>query len=83
MVGPDFTTPPAPIADAWLEANDPALKAQAPVSQHWWTVFNDPTLNHLVETAYQQNLSLLSAGTRVLQARAELGVAIGELYPQT
>jgi outer membrane protein TolC len=48
----------------------------------WWTVFHDPMLNRLIRTAYDQNLSLVSAGTRVLQARAELGVAIGEFYPQ-
>ena len=32
-------------------------------------------LNDLVDTAYRQNLTLLSAGTRVLEARAQLGVA--------
>src|SRR5262249_41668127 len=33
--------------------------------------------------AYQQNLSLREAGFRVLQARAQLGIAVGELFPQT
>jgi outer membrane protein TolC len=37
----------------------------------WWTVFNDPTLNDLVQTVYSQNLPLLEAGFRVLQARAQ------------
>src|SRR5262249_42626806 len=32
--------------------------------------------------AYEQNLTLRSAGIRVLEARAQLGIAIGELYPQ-
>ena len=48
----------------------------------WWTVFHDPVLNRLIEIAYNQNLTLVSAGTRVLEARAQLGVAIGEFYPQ-
>jgi outer membrane protein TolC len=39
-------------------------------------------LNRLIEIAYDQNLTLVSAGTRVLEARAQLGVAIGEFYPQ-
>ncbi|MCI0362548.1 MAG: TolC family protein, partial [Phycisphaerales bacterium] len=39
-------------------------------------------LDRLIAIAYEQNLTLLSAGTRVLQARALLGIAIGELYPQ-
>ena len=48
----------------------------------WWKVFHDPVLNRLIEIAYNQNLTLVSAGTQVLQARAQLGVAIGEFYPQ-
>jgi len=48
----------------------------------WWTVFRDPVLDRLIRVAYEQNLSLASAGTRVLEARAQLGVAIGEFYPQ-
>ena len=50
---------------------------------HWWTVFNDPVLNSLVQTAYRQNLTLKDAGYRVLQARAQLGIARGGLFPQT
>ena len=45
-------------------------------------MFHDPVLDRLIRIAYEQNLSLVSTGTRVLQARAELGVAIGEFYPQ-
>ena len=46
-------------------------------------MFNDATLNRLVDLAFRQNLTLMAAGTRVLEARATLGVAIGEFYPQT
>ena len=45
--------------------------------------FNDPQLDLLIETAYQQNLTLREAGFRVLQARAQLGYARGNLFPQT
>ena len=50
--------------------------------ERWWEGFRDPTLNRLIQIAYNQNLTLLSAGTRVLQARAVLGIAIGVSYPQ-
>jgi NodT family efflux transporter outer membrane factor (OMF) lipoprotein len=39
-------------------------------------------LSNLVETAYRQNLPLQISGLQVLQARAELGVVVGNLYPQ-
>jgi NodT family efflux transporter outer membrane factor (OMF) lipoprotein len=37
----------------------------------------------LVEIAYRQNLTLMEMGARVIEARANLGKAIGEFYPQT
>ncbi|MGC1888252.1 MAG: TolC family protein, partial [Stellaceae bacterium] len=82
LVGPDFSSPSAPAAERWLEANDPSVVTRNQEYRDWWTVFHDPVLNRLIEIAYNQNLTLVSAGTRVLQARAELGVAIGEFYPQ-
>jgi NodT family efflux transporter outer membrane factor (OMF) lipoprotein len=39
-------------------------------------------LANLVETAYRQNLPLQISGLRILQARAQLGVVVGNLYPQ-
>src|SRR6201993_211092 len=82
LVGPDFSSPSAPAAEKWLEANDPAVDTRNQEYRDWWTVFHDSVLNRLIEIAYNQNLTLVSAGTRVLEARAELGVAIGEFYPQ-
>ena len=40
-------------------------------------------LSRLVDMAYAQNLTLMEAGARVIEARAALGQAAGELYPQT
>ena len=53
------------------------------MAEQWWkTAFNDPILDRLVDTALAQNLSLRSAGLRVLQARQQLAIAIGNQYPQ-
>jgi NodT family efflux transporter outer membrane factor (OMF) lipoprotein len=48
----------------------------------WWTAFKDPVLDNLVQIAYAQNIPLRVAGARVFEARARLGIAIGEQYPQ-
>jgi NodT family efflux transporter outer membrane factor (OMF) lipoprotein len=82
LVGPDFSSPSAPVAEKWLESHNPSIDTRNQEDRDWWAVFHDPVLNRLIETAYNQNLTLVDAGTRVLQARAELGVAIGEFYPQ-
>lgn len=81
MVGPDFTTPPAPVESAWIEADHPQVNRQS-FDPTWWKALNDPTLNRLINLAYGQNLSLHAAAVRVLEARARLGAAIGNLYPQ-
>lgn len=82
MVGPDYVRPPAPTAANWMETNEPAVKHEPAEVSTWWTVFSDPVLNTLVETAYKQNPSLGAAGVRVLEAQAQRGIAIGELFPQ-
>src|SRR5258705_986008 len=78
MVGPDYVRPPAPTAADWIETNDHAVKRESAEVSTWWTVFNDPVLNTLVETAYQQNPSLRAAGVRVLEAQAQRGITIGQ-----
>jgi NodT family efflux transporter outer membrane factor (OMF) lipoprotein len=81
-VGPDFFPPSAPIADTFLGTGSRSIKSGHQDYRDWWKAFHDPTLNQLIQIAYDQNLTLLSAGTRVLQARAALGIAIGSFYPQ-
>jgi len=48
----------------------------------WWETFQDPTLNTLVLKAYTQNLDIKSAGLRIAQARAALGISQGLAFPQ-
>jgi NodT family efflux transporter outer membrane factor (OMF) lipoprotein len=81
-VGPDYSPPALAVSDDWLQSSEAVIERGA-VDQAWWTVFDDDVLNRLVEAAYAQNLSLQAAGVRVLQARAQLGIAVGDLYPQT
>src|ERR1700761_9224296 len=72
LVGPDFSSPSAPVAERWLEANDPSVDTRNQEYRDWWAVFHDPVLNRLIGIAYNQTLTLVDAGTRVLEARAQL-----------
>jgi NodT family efflux transporter outer membrane factor (OMF) lipoprotein len=83
MVGPDFKRPNGAVSDNWLETRDRRVSTASATYRDWWTAFDDPVLNRLVERAYRENLSLRQAGVRVLQARAQLGLAIGDVFPQT
>jgi len=82
-VGPNYCRPPAPVAEEWIQAKDPRTQGPPPRDGDWWEVFQDPLLNSLVVRAYQQNPSLRSIGTRVLQARAEQAIAMGNIFPQS
>jgi NodT family efflux transporter outer membrane factor (OMF) lipoprotein len=81
-LGPDFERPEAPVEDTWLEREEPAVEAAKGDYSRWWTAFNDPVLDALIEKAYQQNLPLQAAGLRILEARAQLAIAVGSQYPQ-
>ncbi len=79
MVGPNYTTPDARVNESWIGPTDQTGRA---VNPKWWESFEDPTLNALIQRAMAQNLSLRIAGLRVLEARAALGVAEGQFFPQ-
>lgn len=81
-VGPNYHRPVEPVANAWIDAADPRLVSQSADLASWWTNLNDSVLNELIQNAYQQNLSIRESAFRVLQARAELGIAQGKFYPQ-
>src|SRR5581483_11285962 len=65
-VGPNYRRPPAPVAEHWIDAADVRVRSENPDTSRWWSVFHDPVLDSLVQTASQQNLTLREAGFRVL-----------------
>jgi NodT family efflux transporter outer membrane factor (OMF) lipoprotein len=82
-VGPNYQPAPAAVAAHWIDASDAQVRGASPDLARWWNVFNDPALNRLVDCAFRQNLTLRQAAFRVLEARLQLAIARGELFPQT
>jgi NodT family efflux transporter outer membrane factor (OMF) lipoprotein len=86
-VGPDYTPPEtpmpsgAPMPDAWHAAAMEGLEEGEANLQQWWTAFQDPMLDDLIERARQQNLDIRLALARVQEARAIYGVATGDRLP--
>jgi NodT family efflux transporter outer membrane factor (OMF) lipoprotein len=81
-VGPNYCPPSAPVAQEWIDAADKRVRSEDNDLSRWWTVFNDPALDTLICCAYHQNLTLRQAGCRILQARAQLAIAVGNIFPQ-
>ena len=82
-VGPNYCQPAVPVACEWIDYRNPHVQSVPANLATWWTVFHDPALDSLVQTAYCQNISLRVAGMRILEARAMRGIAVGELFPQS
>ena len=81
-VGPNYEPPPAPVSEEYRDPGSDAVQRQTADLANWWTVFRDPRLDDLVQTAYRQNPNLQSAAVRVLEAQARRGIAVGLLFPQ-
>ncbi len=81
-VGPDFETPEADVPENWLESDDDRISAVSGDYAEWWQAFNDPILTSLIQQAHENNKTLVIAGLRVFEARAALGIATGNRYPQ-
>ncbi|MGN6375175.1 MAG: efflux transporter outer membrane subunit [Sphingomonas sp.] len=74
-VGPDYHLPAeavanAPAAQGAFVSTNRAITT-APLPDHWWKLFNDPVLDHLVERALAANTDL-----RVADANLERSVAL-------
>jgi len=86
-VGPDFKRPQVPWLDDWTGGSLKSLPVEAraprsPQTQEWWRNFNDPVLDQLIVEALRANPNVRTAGMRIMEARAQLGIAGSTLYPQ-
>lgn len=87
-VGPDFKRPQVPSWLAgWTGGSLESLAAdrrgpRSGLMQEWWRTFNDPVLEQLIVEAQRMNPDVRTAGLRIMEARAQLGIAGSTLYPQ-
>ena len=89
-VGPNFERPAPPSASAYTSPSDaavtpatgPAAAFGAGPTLAWWTAFQSPELNRLVDQAIAHNASLEAANARLAAAREEVAAARGRELPQ-
>jgi NodT family efflux transporter outer membrane factor (OMF) lipoprotein len=94
-VGPDFHTPPPPEGAGYAPQSLPEISASAAVyggaAQHliagkdipfdWWTTFQSPQLNTLVEQAIRANPTIESAKAALRQAHELTLAAKAAFFP--
>ena len=79
-VGPDYKEPEIVTPDAWTNVVIEDVNSNAALEQ-WWTTFDDPMLDSLLERAKEANPDLLIAIERIDEARAFSRIAGGDRYP--
>ena len=81
-VGPDYVPPRTQVPDLWTQELSRGLVDGQADLRTWWTTLDDPVLDRLIAQATEGNLDIRQAVARIRQARANLGVATGELLPE-
>ena len=69
-----------PLPDGWQE-KDTLFQQVLPVDDQWWKVFEDDTLDSLINLAMKQNPSVLMAINRIDQAKAQWRISQSDFYP--
>lgn len=81
-VGPDYVEPEPEVPDVWHQRIvDQVAHGPQATLQTWWTVFDDPVLNQLIDRSRAGNLDLQTAASRVRAARARLAITSGARLP--
>jgi outer membrane protein, multidrug efflux system len=80
-IGPNYKRPQVPVPPQWTVAPARGTSTKSPVADEWWSSFQDPELESLVERAVGRNLDLKLALERVQEARAARGVARSGYFP--
>src|SRR5580704_8525109 len=83
-VGPNYHRPAVQTPAAFHGSNESQQTAQTEsfADLPWWQVFHDSQLQELIRTALKQNYDLQIAVERVNAARAQVGIARSNEFPQ-
>jgi outer membrane protein, multidrug efflux system len=83
-MGPNYRRPTvaAPPTYRGLAPDGTAQTETATLGdQKWWDIFQDEQLRTLIRTALQQNYDLRIAASRILEAKAQLGITRADQFP--
>jgi multidrug efflux system outer membrane protein len=78
--GPNYKAPDAHAPPAFRGADSPSTNSLGDLP--WWQLFQDPTLQTLIQTALTNNNDLRVAVARVEESRSLLAQSRSQFYPQ-
>ena len=78
-VGPNYERTELPTMDSY---SYDSLKQDTVVNIRWWELFQDTTLQQLIKVGLKENLDVLSAASRIEEARAYHGFKKADVWPE-
>ncbi len=78
LMGPNYHRPATSLP---VEYPGATATKESIADKKWFALFQDATLNQLVETALAKNFDARIAAERVLEARAQYGITRANLFP--
>jgi multidrug efflux system outer membrane protein len=82
-VGPNYEKPQMEVPARWSEMVPEGVITESPPEAltRWWTQFEDPLLESLLERSLNQNTDFQIAQARIREARARRGVVAADFLP--
>jgi multidrug efflux system outer membrane protein len=83
-VGPNYRRPTVAVPPTYrgLAPDGTAQTETGTIGdQKWWDIFQDEQLRTLIRTALQQNYDVRIAASRILEAKAQLGITRADQFP--
>jgi multidrug efflux system outer membrane protein len=83
-VGPNYKRPTVAVPTTYRSAVPDSTRPTETASlsdQKWWDIFQDEQLRTLIRTALQQNYDVRIAASRILEAKAQLGITRADQFP--
>jgi outer membrane protein, multidrug efflux system len=83
-MGPNYRRPTVAVPPTYrgLAPDGTAQTETATLGdQKWWDIFQDEQLRTLIHAALQQNYDLRIAASRILEAKAQLGITRADQFP--
>ncbi|OIR04251.1 cation efflux system protein CusC precursor [mine drainage metagenome] len=80
--GPDYKRPDMVLPENWSAKQDDAAVKASGVTEQWWHLYADTTLDQLEEEALAHNADIQVAAAHVLEVRAQLGITKADQFPE-
>jgi outer membrane protein, multidrug efflux system len=83
-MGPNYRRPTVAVPTTYRGAvpdSTPQTETASLGDQKWWDIFQDEQLRALIRTALQQNYDVRIAASRILEAKAQLGITRADQFP--